>query len=59
MTDEQPGGQDFEHDYQNLVENPQQREQLQEWNEKEKKHRLIIFITSVFFLFLSRFGQFG
>ncbi|MGD1909817.1 MAG: hypothetical protein ACFB2X_02805 [Rivularia sp. (in: cyanobacteria)] len=59
MTDEQPGGQDFEHDYQNLVENPQYREQLQEWYEKEKKLRLIIFFTSVFFLFLSSFGQFG
>ena len=60
MTDEQPGGQDFEHDYQNCVEkNPKYRVQLEKWYKKEISIRLIIFFTSVFFLCLSSFGQFG
>ncbi|MBH8567213.1 hypothetical protein I8748_34550 [Nostoc sp. CENA67] len=59
MTLNESGRQEIEKEYQNYIENPKYRKQLEKWYEKEKTRQLIIFSILLIVLFFLGFGQFA
>jgi hypothetical protein len=59
MTAKEPARQGFKESYTDYVENPQYREQLEKWYQKEKVNRKRIIQLCLVVLCMSSFGQFA
>ncbi len=57
MTGNIQSGQNLENQYPNKIENPEYRQKLEKWYQKQEKIRLLIILGCLFFLFLSGIGQ--